>query len=131
MKVYRQISPLQQISVSAICIGIDAKEINETLGSLEVVGHHLTEMIVIDSTNGNEVEIPERLASIKKHIKQYPAIGISNAFNTGVQEAKSEYLVFYNGGDTCVEEGFLRSMEMISTMAIINSAIKAPGNSED
>jgi hypothetical protein len=115
MKVYQPSSPLKMPSVAAICIGIDAKEINETLRSLSVVGHHLKEMIVIDSTNGNEVEIPERLASIKKHIRQYPAIGISNAFNTGVQEAMSEYLVFYNGGDTCVKEGFLKSMEIIIT----------------
>jgi hypothetical protein len=115
MNSYQAMPNLKQPSVSAICIGIDAKEINETLKSLEVVGHHLSEMIIIDSTNENEIEIPERLEKIKMHIKQLPATGISNAFNTGVEKANSEYLVFYNAGDLCVEGGFLKSLDIIKT----------------
>jgi len=100
-------------SIAAICIGLEEKEITSTLRSIAKAEAYINEIIIVDSSTTGLIEYPLKDNSKLTHIREFPAAGISNAFNTGVRSAKSEFLIFYNGGDKCLVDGL---METINTL---------------
>ena len=106
-------STLVTPSVAAICIGIDAKEIELTLASLSSICCLLNEIIIVDSSPNGLISIPSDMSSKVNHLRQYPPEGISRAFNNAVKNASSRYVVFYNSGDICIPQGFSYSYSLI------------------
>lgn len=107
------LSNLVTPSVAAICIGIDAKEIELTLASLSSICYLLDEIIIVDSSPNGLISIPPVMSSKVNHLKQYPPEGVSQAFNNAIKNASSRYVVFYNSGDICIPQGFSYSYSLI------------------
>jgi glycosyltransferase involved in cell wall biosynthesis len=100
-------------SIAAICIGLEEKEIATTLRSIAKVEAYIDEIIIVDSSATGLIEYPLKDNSKLTHIRELPAAGISNAFNTGVRSAKSEFLIFYNGGDECLADGLIKTVNTL------------------
>jgi hypothetical protein len=102
-----------KISISAICIGTNINEISLTLDSLIEVREELLEVVVIDSSEAQFTKGGHCLANKICLTRQYPPMGISNAFNKGIEVAKGDYVVFYNAGDQCIPQGFRSELEQL------------------
>jgi len=104
---------LSSPSIAAICIGLEEKEISSTLHSLTKAEAHINEIIIVDSSATGLIDNPFKGNNKTTHIREFPAAGISNAFNTGVRASKSEFVVFYNGGDKCLADGLIKSINTL------------------
>lgn len=96
------------VTVTKNCVATIA----ETLESVEKVKNEEIEYIVIDgaSVDGTK-DVIKTYASIVDVFVSEPDTGIYNAMNKGVERSRGKYIVFINGDDRIVPDGFLEIME--------------------
>ena len=92
-----------------------AATINRTLDSVSAVKRPEVEYIVVDSvsTDGTLEAIRARGALVDQLVSE-PDSGIYNAMNKGVKLANGIYVLFINGDDALVVDGFTSVMDAMS-----------------
>ena len=114
------------MTLSAIIIGIDPKEIYFTLKSFSGTREYIDEIIIVHSSKefnledlfSNNPNYPEiRLFRTEKY-------GICAAFNHGLHKARSEYLVYVNSGDELILKGLISAAQMLTkSPSVVSSAV--------
>ena len=93
--------PAQKDLTVIISSKADELGINRTLNS--ILGTHSKELqllLILSDYESEEVSrISRKFKDFNAEIKLIPAEGIYRAQNTGLQEAKTEFVMFLNGGD--------------------------------
>lgn len=89
-----------------------AATIERTLDSVSAVKHSGVEYVVVDgvSTDGTLAAVSARGALVDRLISE-PDSGIYNAMNKAVGLAKGRYVLFINGDDALVADGFSAVMD--------------------
>lgn len=89
-----------KLSIITICYN-DKQGLQQTLESIKSQTSHSFQYIVIDgaSTDGS-ADLLSDYASVIDYSVSEPDKGIYNAMNKGIREAKGEYCLFMNAGDT-------------------------------
>lgn len=98
-------SPL--ISIITIVYN-DLKGLEKTMNSVESQGYNEVEYIVIDgeSSDGSAEFIQANKKNIDYWVSE-PDKGIADAFNKGIKQAKGNWILFLNSGDTLVSSTIL------------------------
>ena len=114
------------MTLSAIVIGLNLKEIAFTLKSFSGTRGYIDEIIVVHSCQNFDVK------EVLDNTLDYPIIrafeterlGICAAFNYGLNMSTSEHVVYVNSGDELIIEGLISATQMLSTCpAVISSAV--------
>jgi putative colanic acid biosynthesis glycosyltransferase len=96
---------LVQPFVSIVTITKDnPSELERTIESVAGQTFRDYEHIIVDSSAA------PGLLNNCVHVVHWPATGIANAFNRGIQEATGRYVLFLNAGDTLVSSNILCSL---------------------
>jgi glycosyltransferase involved in cell wall biosynthesis len=92
-----------------------AQTIEQTLLSVRAIKQDGVEYIVIDggSTDGT-LDVVGRFGDLVDRIVSEPDSGIYNAMNKGVNLARGRYVLFINGDDELVSDGFPAAMDAMS-----------------
>lgn len=104
------------VSISLIVVGLSSDEICSTLASLVGAVDRINEIIVVDSSfnlhdNPHFSSLSPLLPSLV--VYEVPPQGITHAFNFGLSKSSSLYVCFVNSGDTCLQDGFSRSLDIL------------------
>ena len=114
------------MTLSAIVIGTNPKEINFTLKSFSGTRSYIDEIIVVHSCQGfianeildNNIDYPIIRAF------ETERLGICAAFNYGLRMSNSKYLIYINSGDELILEGLISAFKKLSTSpSVISSAV--------
>lgn len=109
-----------------------ALTVERTFRSVRAVKSSAIEYLVIDgvSTDGT-LDLIRAYSDVIDHTVSEPDTGIYNAMNKGVKLARGAYLLFINGDDELIAEGFPALMEGLeSRLAEIVSATTLVGSRE-
>lgn len=101
---------LSIITVTCNCVAT----LEKTLRSVQAIKTEEMEYIIIDgvSTDGT-LELVRRYCGLIDILKSEPDTGIYNAMNKGVAQARGDYVLFINGDDELVADGFSSAMKAL------------------
>jgi len=101
---------LSIITVTKNC----ASTIERTLQSVQAIKSSDTEYIVVDgeSTDGT-LEVIRQFHDVVDVLKSESDSGVYNAMNKGVTIATGQYVLFLNGDDRLVADGFTRALDIL------------------
>ena len=102
---------LSIITVTKNC----ASTIDNTLNSVNAIKQPGIEYLIVDavSTDGTLAAIHAR-GDLVDQLLSEPDSGIYNAMNKGVAIARGKYILFINGDDAIITDGFSSVMEMLT-----------------
>jgi glycosyltransferase involved in cell wall biosynthesis len=102
---------LSIITVTWNCVAT----LEKTLRSVAAIKTDEMEYIIVDgvSTDGT-LELAQRYGTLVDTLQSEPDTGIYNAMNKGVALARGDYVLFINGDDALVADGFLTVMDALS-----------------
>lgn len=120
---------LSIITVTKDCVG----SLGKTLSSVSAIKTVGIEYIIVDgaSTDGTVGLIKDCGNLVDKFISE-PDFGIYNAMNKGINLAGGKYIVFVNGDDVILPEGFLAAYEILKdskyeVISAITTAVSIDG----
>lgn len=98
-----QLPLISIITVTKNC----ATTIGKTLDSVAKIKSTDTEYIIIDGVStDNTLDIVQSAGSLIDQLVSEPDTGIYNAMNKGIKHASGAYILFINGDDELIPEGF-------------------------
>ncbi|WP_419902632.1 glycosyltransferase family 2 protein [Kiloniella sp.] len=91
-----------------------ATTLEKTLRSVQDIKNETIEYIIIDGVSDDgTLDLISQYASLVDQMVSEPDTGIYNAMNKGVSLAKGEYILFINGDDELVSEGFPSVLQVL------------------
>lgn len=120
---------LSIVTVTKDCVG----SLDKTLRSVSAIKVADIEYIIVDgaSTDGT-VELIENYGNLVDKFISEPDLGIYNAMNKGIDLAVGKYIIFINGDDVILLEGFLAAYEALKdsrneVIAAVTTAVGIDG----
>lgn len=110
-----------------------ANSIGRTLDSVNQVKHEDTEYIIIDAaSNDGTVNLIKKSGMLVDKFISEPDSGIYNAMNKGIDLATGKYILFVNGDDVILPEGFLATYKTLKNfqnevLTAVTAAVSVDG----
>jgi len=113
----------------------NAPGLEETITSIVSQSFRAFEFIVIDGgSTGEDVDVIKKYADNITYWVSEPDLGIYNAMNKGIKQAKGDYVLFINSGDTLFDRDVLSKIDFSdATIDLLYGDLQRiyPDNSSD